>query len=161
MNTLKGVIAASTGKGVVAPDESDLHMVPWYFVLSSGLYAVEFKDETISSSPNVVVKKTKSPAPIEHAESTGILSAIDKIRMVLYSEYHNPPDDLESTGNLVAVDKIRMVLYSNYNNPPENTESTGTVTAIDKIRSAGYIGYSDTDSTESSATLTYLEKIKL
>lgn len=44
MNTLKGVIAATTGKGVVAPDESDLHMVPWYFVLSSGLYAIEFED---------------------------------------------------------------------------------------------------------------------
>lgn len=44
MKTLKGVIAATTGKGEVVPNESDLHMVPWYFILSSGLYAIEFED---------------------------------------------------------------------------------------------------------------------
>lgn len=41
MKTLKGVIAATTGKGEVVPDESDLHIQSWFFILSSNTYTDE------------------------------------------------------------------------------------------------------------------------
>lgn len=52
MKTLKGVIAASTGKGEVVPDESDLHMAPWYFILSSNEYINEDPPENTGDINN-------------------------------------------------------------------------------------------------------------
>ena len=118
MKTLKGVIAATTGKGVVVPDESDLHMVPWYFVLSSGLYAVEFED---AIAPSIIEPNFEWLGwPVEEVHVGLLPPNIYRRNAVKYWNYNNtPPESMEVSLLAPVISRQTEIRYLTYGAEPE------------------------------------------
>lgn len=138
MKTLKGVIATTTGKGEVVPDESDLHMVPWFFYLTSKPYAVEKPtDSLVINSPQINGLSFKAQLIDMSAEwdSSSVDSDITWVRFRSVNfNLEVPPESANLEPEVVRISLNRVLV--DIETPPESLSIEPNIARINFRKTA-------------------------
>lgn len=122
MKTLKGVIAASTFTEYETPlADSNLFIEPWYFTLSSGLYAIEFEDSLAPSA--AAPSGSWSVPPMDSMTVSMVAPAVYRQTTVRYLTYDNAEPEAIGVAMLApSVQRIQHILpdHHEYATEPES-----------------------------------------